>query len=169
MKINMQHYKSYIYYKQLSDILQNYKNKEIVFFCAGNYKIWFDCFAPLVGELLRLIPNNNCFVYGGTKFPITAENITEYMDFINAKHPNACIIVIDNCITLDASESGKVIINPRTTKVAGLTNNRMFGDISILLKTYTKQDSYYFLKTQQTLASMLVPVLQKLINNRLII
>lgn len=164
MKINIKNYMAYKYYNRLLDILKDYQNKEIIFFCVGNYKIWFDCFAPLFAEILRT-KTNSVYIFGGVNYPITPENLVEYMDFIKDKYPAACVIVVDNCITLDPNCSGEVVINKRSTIPAGLINSRAFGDVSILLKTYPKEDCYTFLHKQYNLANMLSDVFLKLSNN----
>lgn len=163
MKINIKDYQAYKYYNKLKTLLDDYKNREIVFFCVGNYKIWFDCFAPLIAELLRCTPCK-CFIYGGVSYSITPQNLTEYMDFVTKKHPYACVVVVDNCITLNPNESGSLVIDARSTVPAAFSNNIGFGNISVLLKTYPKQNSYCFLQQQQQIASILAGVINKLIN-----
>lgn len=122
-------------FKSLIDMMKLSSNKEIVFFCAGNYKIWYDDFAPLFAEELKK-NNVKTFVYGGKDYSITASNIIEYMNFIENKHPNAFIIVVDNLLTFDKSQSGEVVIDKIKRIPAGLTSSRQFGNFFILFKVF---------------------------------
>ena len=135
------------YIIKLKDCLKVYKNKEVVLFCVGNYKVWFDCFGPTVAETLRR-NNINCFIYGGFIFNVCAININEYMCFIKQKHPDACIIIVDNCISLKPYQNTEVVISKNKTIPACFTNMQPFGDISILLKTHIYSDPFIFLEKQ---------------------
>ena len=134
---------------ELSGLLQNNASREVVIFCVGNPKIWYDCFAPFLAEILRLQGNIKSYIYGGINFAITSDNLQLYMDFIKAKHPSACIIVVDNCLTINKAESGTIAITKRATNVAGLSGDYLFGDISILLKTNPQDSCFAFLKNLQ--------------------
>lgn len=138
----------YKYYTQLYKLLKKYQNKEIVFFCVGNYKIWYDSFSSeLSSELKKL--NLKVFIYGGQDFPILPDTLSCCMQWIENKHPNACVVVVDNLLTIDASNCGDLIISERKTNMAGLTKNLAFGNVSVLLKTYPYEDCYSFLKKQR--------------------
>lgn len=136
---------------KLSGLLCQNTSQEVVIFCVGNPKIWYDCFAPFLAELLRLNSSIKSYIYGGINFAITSENIQLYMDFIKSKHPAACIIVVDNCLTIDPDECGDVVITKRATNVAGLAGDYLFGDISVMLKTNPQDNCYIFLKKMQSL------------------
>ena len=127
---------SYEYFNKLADCIKNYKYKEVVFFCVGNSKVWYDCFAPLLADKLREKALKNAFIYGGKQFSITPTNLIEYIDFIKRIHSNACIIVVDNLLTFNSDDCGLIDIFNRSTNISGLYNKCLFGDISILLKTY---------------------------------
>ena len=97
-------------FNKLLTTMKHVKHKEIVFFCAGNYKIWYDDFSSVFAEKLKSI-GLRCFIYGGKGHSITACNIVSYMDFINQKHPGAYIIVVDNLLTTNAAETGELVID----------------------------------------------------------
>lgn len=151
-------------YNQLSKLLTFYNNKEVVFFCVGNYKVWFDCFASSLAIKLKTIAIRS-FIYGGKDFPITPDNLCEYMDFVNKKHPKACIIVIDNLLTFSEDECGQLVINNRSTNLAYFSKNVTFGNISILLKTYPYKNSYDFLHKQSKIVDDIVDMFKLLIKN----
>lgn len=159
--INIECYK---YYSQLYRLILPQKHKEWVFFCAGNYKIWFDCFASAVGERLRK-ENIRCFVYGGKDFPILPDNLSEFVDFVQNKHPNALVIVVDNLLTYNQEECGQVVIHNRSTNIAGAITNVCFGDISVLLKTYPRQHCYLFLQQQNLIVNNLISAINLINKN----
>lgn len=154
---------------QLAGLLQQYFGKEIVLFCVGNAKIWYDCFAPLLAEMLRMDNANNFYIYGGINFCITAENIEMYINFVKAKHPSACVIVVDNCLTLDESECGTIKISKRSTNIAGLAGGYLFGDISIMLATCPTANCFGFLKMLQRILPQVVLGIEQAINNTTIL
>ncbi len=148
-------------YSKLVLLLNEYSGREVVFFCVGNHKVWFDCFAPFLAECLRKFSLNKCFVYGGINFSITPENLQKYAAFVKNKHPSACIIVVDNCLTANLAESGKIVLAKRCTNLAGLMGGYLFGDISLLLKTFPMQNSFSFLRVVENL---LLPVTSAIIS-----
>lgn len=165
MKFNINNYMNQQKYNELLNIIKEFPNKEIVFFCVGNYKIWYDSFAPILSSIIKQIPYNKCFVYGGLDNAITPENLFEYMDFVKEKHPSACVIVVDNCLTSDINERGSLVISKRACKVAAYVNDRLFGDISVLLKTYINDNAIEFLNMQNQIIKNLVLILNKLFKN----
>lgn len=152
------------YYLALSKLLKKYKYKEIVFFCVGNYKVWYDSFASIFTSEIKKISTRS-FVYGGKDFPIVPDNLSYYMDFVRCKHPSACVIVVDNLLTLQPTECEEVVIKNRTTNIAGLNSCLTFGDISVLYKTFPYQNSNIFLEKQYKQVKIIISVFQKLINN----
>lgn len=152
------------YYFQLSKFLSKYRNKEVVFFCVGNYKIWYDSFASAVGSMLKAI-NIKCFIYGGKDYPILPDVLTNYMAWVENNHPNACIIVVDNLLTFSQDDCGELIISQRKTNVAGLVNKLSFGDISVLLKTNPYNNYVDFLEKQQQVVANLAKALEMFKNN----
>ena len=158
---NFEYYK---YYNTLSNLLNKHKYKEIVFFCVGNYKVWYDSFASVFSSEIKTT-TTKCFVYGGKEFPIVPNNLISYIDFVKQKHPYACVIVVDNLLTLQPIDCEELIINNRSTNIAGITSNLTFGNISILYKTYPYQNSSVFLEKQCKYINLIVSVFKKLINN----
>ena len=147
---------------QLQSLQLNNLNKEIVFFCVGNHKIWYDSFGPLFAEQLRK-KNINCFVYGGTSLPILADNLVEYMDFVIEKHPGACVFVVDNCL----SDKSTFDVTIKRNKVipAALMNNIGFGDYSILLLTNHYSSYKKYLNFQNQVIITLIDKLQTRVFN----
>ena len=135
------------YYSQIMKLLEEYKHKEIVLFCVGNYKIWFDSFASAVAAAAKQ-ENINAFVYGGKDYPIVPDNLPEYIDFVKNKHPKAAIIVVDNILTTNQQYCGKLIISKRATEVSSLYAPLLFGNISVLLNTNPYINPELFLEKQ---------------------
>ena len=157
----------YIYYKDLKQLLSLYNNKEIVFFCVGNYKVWYDSFASELASSLREL-SFKAYIYGGKNFPIVPDNLSAYIDFVNAKHPYACIIVVDNLLTFSNKDCGNVIIRNRASNIAYFSQNLAFGHISLLLKTYPYNNSYNFLNKQSQIVKKLVLAFENLNKSGLI-
>ncbi len=159
--INIDVYKYYNKFLQLSN---KYNNKEVVFFCAGNCKVWYDSFASCFASRLREI-GIDCYIYGGKDFPIVPETINEYISWVEKKHPSACVFVVDNLLTFDVQDCGKLIISERKTNIAGLSQNLLFGDISILLTTNPRENCYRFLENQQIIVEDLIDSIKLLKKN----
>lgn len=130
------------------------KGKEIVFVCVGNYKIWYDSFAPCFAETLRKT-NINCYVYGGEN-SIVPDNLLEYMSFIERVHAGALIIVVDNCIVDGVGDGCNMYIKSRPVIPAEMIQNNAFGDISIIYSVCRKGDRQYYLKSQKFAIEYLV-------------
>ena len=148
---------------QFNAVFKEKTNKEIVLFCVGNNKIWYDSFGPKFADMARE-QGFKCFVYGGCKFSIVPDNLLDYMDFVEHKHPSALVIVVDNC--LDVSRQQKFDIEIKKTSVvpAGLVNKKSFGNISILLKTTFSLDYVCYFKFQQIVIQKLIKKLQTYID-----
>ena len=93
-KIN---YKASLAYYEIGEGLKEFINNDTVIICIGTDKCIGDCLGPLVGTMLKssLLPLP---IYGTIAEPIHALNINERLEYINKKHPNACIIGIDACL-----------------------------------------------------------------------
>ena len=134
-------------------VLEN-RYKEIVFVCVGNYKIWYDSFAPQFAESLRE-SNINCYVYGG-KNSIVPDNLIDYMTFIETKHARALIIVVDSCLVTDDRNSCCFFVKKSPMVPAGYTNTKSFGDISILFGVTRKENKFKYLETQKQTIKYLI-------------
>lgn len=109
------------------------KNREVVFLCVGNAKIWYDSFGPMVGTILQYMGINN-YVYGNLKSNICQDNLKTYIDIIYRYHYDPYIVVVDNC--LSASNKFEVIIKEGPTDCAGLSKEPIsIGDCGILCLT----------------------------------
>lgn len=99
-------YKSSLAYYEIGHGLKEFINANTVIICIGTDKCIGDCLGPLVGTLLEasLLPIP---IYGTVSTPIHALNINERLEYINNKHPNACIIGIDACLG-DLSSIGEI-------------------------------------------------------------
>lgn len=118
----------------LEQILITNKQKEIVFFCVGNHKVWYDCFGPTLAEKLRK-ENVSFFIYGGESCPILPDNLTSYMNFVEVKHPNALVVVVDSCLLTDFEKPNSLSISMCKTKPAYFFGEiPSFGNVSILFK-----------------------------------
>lgn len=125
LKVN----ESYKRLEMLEKLKKIAKNREVVFLCVGNPKIWFDSFGPLMGSLLKFLDVEK-FIYGNIKAPILSFNIEEYISMIYRFHVKPYIVVIDNAIS-NVSKSC-IKIKEGSTKCASLSNPVSVGDMSIL-------------------------------------
>ena len=150
--------------KQFDEVFNKSINKEIVLFCVGNYKIWYDSFGPLFAEVARK-NNINCFIYGGSANPIMPDNLLEYMQFVEQKHPSALIILIDNCLSAEKKEMLDIKIKSVPSVPAGFVHSKKFGDISILLILSLETNFQKYKKYQDKTISIIVQKLQIYISN----
>ena len=107
------------------------KNREVVFLCVGNSKIWFDSFGPMIGSLLMYL-NIDKFIYGNLKKNIKGDNIEEYIDMIYRFHHNPYIVVFDSAIS--NREEVYLKIREGSTRCASFSSSPVdVGDLSVLL------------------------------------
>lgn len=66
-----------------------------IFLCVGCDKFVCDSLAPIVAEKLKHEYNISAFVYGGLDYNITASNLVECINYIEAQHDGAQIVTID--------------------------------------------------------------------------
>lgn len=146
--------------KQFDNMKDINQNNEVVLFCAGNPKIWYDSFGPWFADEFR----KYCcrvFVYGGVNFAIVPDNLNTFVDFVNLKHPKATVIVVDSRYAINKTEHMCLTIQKRSSHIAGLSNNLAFGDYSILLSCYPKSN---FAKTKFIQTIIIKKIAQKLQN-----
>lgn len=160
----MTNLKAFNLYKNLKTLLYKYRYKEKVFLCVGNYKIWYDCFSCELEKMIK-VTGIKAYVYGGMNFPILKHNIDQYAKFIKIKHPNACVIVVDNILTNNTQYCGELVIKEESTNIAALTAAYRVGDISVLLYTNTGVDGYAFLDYQKKIVYVLAKIFNGVINN----
>lgn len=83
--------------KDIMNIVQDNKNKEIVIVNIGTDRHIGDSIAPMVGTILT--ENNvNVQVYGTLENPIHALNLVKNLEDIKHNHLNSIIIAIDACL-----------------------------------------------------------------------
>lgn len=72
--------------------------EEIVIVCIGTDRSTGDALGPLVGS--KLIAKNplSFQVYGTLEEPVHAGNLSEKLDVIQKKHPEALLIAVDACL-----------------------------------------------------------------------
>jgi len=148
---------------QFDAVCNGKTNKELVLFCVGNSKIWYDGFGPRFADEARKL-GLNCFVYGGSEFSIIPENLLDYMDFVERKHPSAIVVVVDNCLNVSHQHKFDIEIKKTAAVPAGLINKKSFGNISILLKTSPLLDYVSYFKFEQCVIQKLIKKLQMHIN-----
>jgi putative sporulation protein YyaC len=168
MNISILDYNQKLITRQIEEIFRFANKKEIVFVCVGNYKVWFDCFSSIIATYLRQNKNNKYFVYGGSDFPIIADNLCTFMDFIARVHPSAFVIVVDNCLTLNKSQNCTLEIKNSPAVPAGFVSNKSFGNASILLKTYIFDSPLTFLHKQNDVINILLEIIENGLKNCLI-
>lgn len=133
------------------------KDREVIFLCVGNSKIWFDSFGPLIGSLLQMIDIEK-YVYGNIKSSIVSSNLEEYIDMIYKFHVKPYIVVIDNAISNVSKPCLK--IKEGSVKCACLSRAIEVGDMSIIYSlnpNHIKDSSNYkdMLSSVKNLARMI--------------
>ncbi len=98
---------NYNYYRNFEKLYRISQEREVVFLCLGNPKIWYDCFGPMFGNLLRYL-NLDKFIYGNVDAPITAKNIEHYVELIYKFHINPYIVVVDATLSKNAEMFVKI-------------------------------------------------------------
>lgn len=102
------------------------------FVCIGSDRVVSDMVAPLVAEML--VKNRiEAYVYGRLNNPIVSSNLNSAMRYIEGKHKDSKIIVIDAGVG-NLSDIGSVKLNSCGCVPAGVygANVRVYGDISIM-------------------------------------
>lgn len=145
--------------KCFDGIFEQIYSKEIVVFCAGNHKVWYDSFGPLLAEKLREL-NIDCFVYGGVNNTIMPDNLIEFMNFVEKKHPYAKVFVVDNCLAVSNADHLSLKIKNASTLPAFLSNDKLFGNYSILLNVDPGADSCDYLERQAIVIDAIAKKLQ---------
>lgn len=87
--------------KPLADILISKlritRNMPVIL-CIGSDRITGDCLGPLCGHLLSKVYNIPCFVYGTLEMPVTANTLTQTLNFINSHHSGQKVWAVDACM-----------------------------------------------------------------------
>ena len=108
-------------------------NKDnLVFFCVGNSDVWYDSFGPIVGELLISKYNINAFVYGSLKNNVRQSNLNNYIDWINRRHINCKVIVLDAAVSNSLNKNWLVIRSGSTKCAYYSEESKSVGDYSVL-------------------------------------
>jgi len=137
------------------------KNKNnIVFLCVGNSDVWYDSFGPIVGDLLINKYNIKSFVYGNSENNIKLSNLNEYVDWVNKKHCNCKIIVIDAALSKNKNFN-RLVFKKGKTKCAYYSSlSREVGDYSVLypvkIEFRGNEETYYNLIEKALLVSEII-------------
>lgn len=120
---------NYNYFINCDKLYKISQEREVVFLCVGNPKLWYDSFGPMFGCLLRYLELDK-FIYGNVNAPITAKNLEHYVESIYKFHTKPYIVVIDTALS-KASEM-TVKMNEGSIKCAILSDNPVdVGDMYI--------------------------------------
>ena len=120
-------------FEKLHQLKKISQNRELVFLCVGNSKVWYDSFGPMFGSLLQFI-GLEYYVYGNIKSNVNKDNIADYVDKIKRFHINPYIVVVDNALSYQEEFAINIINHP--IKPAFLSNDTMLvGDSAILCLT----------------------------------
>lgn len=126
------------YFAGLCDIkmlaYEIYKNldaeSEHVFLCVGSDKFVCDSLAPIVAETLKKKYDIKAYVYGGLDYNITAQNLTQTINYISTYHEGAQLIIIDATL---GDALGEIKLTKGCYPALGSTlPKRSVGDFSIL-------------------------------------
>lgn len=133
--------------KELAMMLASKMDDNIpIFVCIGSDRVVSDMIAPLVAEML--VKNRvEAYVYGRLNNPIVSSNLNSAMRYIEGKHKDNKIIVIDAGVG-NLSDIGSVKLNSCgciPAGVYGANNARVYGDISIMpiVSTIGLQDKMF--------------------------
>lgn len=66
-----------------------------VFVCIGSDRFVCDSLAPIVAEKLKKKYDIKAYVYGGLDFNITAQNLSQTINYISTYHEGAQVVAID--------------------------------------------------------------------------
>ena len=131
------------YYLILEKLIKISEEREVVFLCVGNSRVWYDCFGPIFGSVLISLGINK-YIYGNTKFNITANNVSYFVELIYKFHNNPYIIVVDSI--LDGNFCGGLKIREKSIICAGLSNSPLeIGDMSITYSIDINNKQKYYL------------------------
>lgn len=101
-----------------------------VFVCVGSDKFVCDSLAPIVAEILKKKYDIKAYIYGGLDYNITAQNLTETLNYISTYHEGAQVIVIDATL---GDTLGEIKLTKGCYPALGTTlPKRSVGDFSIL-------------------------------------
>lgn len=153
---------NFLMFNKLYNLNKVKKDKQIIFLCVGNSKIWFDSFGPIVGSVLKLM-DFGFYIYGNTKTNINAKNINEYIEMIYNFHKNPYIIVFDNSLSMVEEPMLKIKEGPTICSV--FNNSVSVGDLSVtycLSKKHIKNHIYFneMLKSIKKIIRMLIYILK---------
>lgn len=116
-------------YKEFEKVERIAKDREVVFLCVGNSKVWFDSFGPTMGSLLMHLDLEK-FIYGNLRANITSRNIGEYVDMIYKLHIDPFIVVFDNALS---KENVGLVVREGPIECAAFSeNSTTVGDLSVI-------------------------------------
>ena len=81
------------------DLREVSAKENLIFFCVGCDKWTIDCFAPMIGTILKHKYNIKSLVFGELDNCITKTNYLEYFHYLKDKFPNYKILVIDTALS----------------------------------------------------------------------
>lgn len=124
--------------KELAHLLNNYIQNtahpwtELVFLCIGSDRITGDSLGPVIGHKLSKYTFDAVYIYGTLHTPVHALNLSENLDKIRLRHPQALIIAIDASLGTKRHLGFITISNSPICPGAGV-NKKLpeVGDISI--------------------------------------
>ncbi len=126
--------------RTLDEAFKEAGNREIVFLCVGNSKIWYDSFGPMFGSVMMMLDVKK-YIYGNTRYNIVASNLKEYIDLIYKFHISPYIVVVDSALSFE--HEGLVVKKGKTTCAALSKNPIAVGDLSIIFSLYKSSlDNY---------------------------
>lgn len=117
-------YENYNIFKAFDEARKT--DREVIFLCVGNGKIWFDSFGPMMGSLLKRCQLKK-FIYGNLQYSIKGSNIKEFIEMIAKFHINPFIIVFDSCL----SKSCGLTIKKGPLLCSFLSEGVEVGDLSV--------------------------------------
>ncbi len=105
-------------------------SKNVVVVCFGTPLVSGDAFAPLVADALKEDLDAPVFVYGTTINPVSAKNMSDWLDFVKVVHKGDLIIAVD--ASLGDKVGGAAVRKDGVCPAAVKGKKRRFGDVGIL-------------------------------------
>ncbi|MGL5649077.1 MAG: spore protease YyaC [Clostridium sp.] len=118
--------------KDLSEILKQHINEDLIIVCIGTDKFIGDSLGPIIGSLLTHY-NFPYPVYGTLHTPIHALNLNKSLSNIKKLHPSSYIIAIDACLGT-SSQVGDICVRDIPISPGKGVGKKLkdVGDLSII-------------------------------------
>lgn len=124
---------------QLAKQIASDFNSVPVVVCLGDPNVVADCFAPMVGSMLK--QSWGGYVYGTVDSPILASNVDDAMRFVKSVHKDKKILIVDASTTKNPSRLGSIVLTqnyvPFNKRLKSIEADYfLFGVLSVFQNTF---------------------------------